>query len=86
MDNTALFQAACERRDYALLQDAVAHMTKRDAVDYLHEMFPHQARAWFVRNLTYLMQLDPLGLSRILTFSNPTADKAIRNVMNGVTA
>ena len=86
MDNSALFQAACERRDYALIQDAVANMTKKEAVDYLHELFPHQARAWFGRNLSYLMQLDPLGLSRILTFSNPTADKAIRNVMKGTAA
>lgn len=56
-------------------------MTKKDAVTHLHELFPHKAKAWFVRNLPHIVQLDPRGLSRLLGHSDPTADKAIRNAM-----
>ena len=82
MDNCALFQAAVDRRDYAALQDSVAGMTKKDAVAHLHHLFPHKAKAWFTRNFGYLMTLDPINLGEILGHSDPTANKAIRNVMS----
>ncbi|AYR00925.1 hypothetical protein PP636_gp48 [Arthrobacter phage Hestia] len=81
MHNHALFQDAVDRRDYAALQESVAGMTKKDAVAHLHSLFPHKAPAWFTRNLVYLMSLDPINLGEILGYSDPTANKAIRNVM-----
>lgn len=81
MNNCALFQEAVDRRDYAALQLSIADMTKKDAVDHLHELFPHRDRAWFVRNFAYIVALDPLQLGEILGHSDPTANKAIRRVM-----
>ena len=81
MDNCALFQEAIDRRDYAALQQSLTGMTKKDAVTHLHELFPHKAAAWFTRNFPYLIALDPLQLGEILGHSDPTANKAIRNVM-----
>lgn len=66
---------------YALLQEEIKDMSKKDAVDHLHEQFPHKAREWFRRNLGYLMALDPKGLSEVIGYSDPTANKAIRHVM-----
>lgn len=80
MDDYALFQEALEGRDYVLLQESLDGMTKKDAVEHLHSLFPHKEERWFGRNLPYLMDLDPLGLSRILGHSDPTANKAIRNI------
>lgn len=73
-------------QDYALLQDALTGMSKKDAVEHLHFLFPHKVERWFSRNLSHIMTLDPLGLSRILGHSDPTADKAIRNIERAVLA
>ena len=81
MTERALFQAAVDRRDYAALQDSIAGMSKKDAVAHLHDLFPHKAVAWFTRNLAYLTSLDPMNLGEILGHSDPTANKAVRNVM-----
>lgn len=81
MHSSVDFQDACERRDYALLQDSISTMSKKEAIAHLHGLFPHKAKAWFTRNLPHIVQLDPRGLSRLLGHSDPTADKAIRNVM-----
>lgn len=67
-------------QDYALLQEALIGMPKKEAVEHLHYLFPHKAERWFSRNLGHIMTLDPLGLSKILGHSDPTADKAIRNI------
>ena len=56
-------------------------MSKKDAVAHLHRLFPHKAPAWFTRNLRYLVALDPINLGEILGHSDPTARKAVRNVM-----
>ena len=81
MNDRALFQAAVDRRDYAALQLSITDLSKKDAVTHLHGLFPHKARAWFVRNLPFLVSLDPLQLGEILGHSDPTARKAISNVM-----
>lgn len=66
---------------YALLQEALTGLSKKEAVEHLHYLFPHKEERWFSRNLPYLMALDPLGLYEILGHSDPTANKAIREVM-----
>ena len=66
--------------NYALLQAEVRGMDKKTAVAYLHETHPHKSKSFFDRYYTHLMDLDPLGLSRILGHSDPTANKAIRNI------
>ena len=66
---------------YALLQEELDGMSKRDAVDHLHSQYPHKAREWFRRNLAYLMALDPLGLSEVLDYGDPTGNAAVRHVM-----
>ena len=81
MHNCALFQEAVDRRDYAALQQSIAGMTKKDAVNHLHELFPHKAPAWFTRNFAYIVSLDPIQLGDILGHSDPTANKAIPRVM-----
>jgi len=65
---------------YALLQEALAGMDKKSAVAHLLNLFPDKSKSFFDRNYLHIMQLDPLGLSRILGHSDPTADKAIRNI------
>lgn len=81
MSTTLSFEAAVARRDYALLQSAVRDMSKRDAVDHLHNLFPHLARQWVNRNLSYLMALDPERLASVLSHGDPTGEAAVRNVM-----
>lgn len=65
---------------YALLQEALEGMDKKSAVDHLHSLFPHKSKSYFDRNYLHIVTLDPLGLSRILGHSDPTANEAIRNV------
>ena len=72
------FQQACARWDYALLQDALAPMTKRDAVDHLAALFPHRTRSWHHRNFERLMSLTPDQLGRVLTYADPTGEAAAR--------
>lgn len=86
MYNHAQFQEAVDGHNYAALQDAIRGLSKKDALDHLTALFPHKARQWFARNLSYLMDLDPLGLSRILGHSDPTANKAIRNIERSAAA
>lgn len=81
MHNHAQFQQAVDKRDYAALQDSIRHLSKKDALDHLTDLFPHKARQWFSRNLGYLMDLDPHMLGEILQHSDPTARKAINRVM-----
>lgn len=68
-------------QNYALLLDEISGMDKKTAVDHLHETHPHLNKSWFNRNYLYITALDPMGLSRILTHSDPTANKAINNLM-----
>jgi len=65
---------------YALLQESLEGMDKKSAVDHLLHHFPHKSKSFFDRNYMHILTLDPLGLSRILGHSDPTADKAIRNI------
>lgn len=82
MSTSLSFDEAVARRDYALLQEAVRDMTKRDAVDHLHSLFPAKARQWLNRNLPYLMALDPEGLRSALGYSDPTGEAAVRRAMS----
>lgn len=72
--------------NYALLQDEVRGMDKKNAVERLHELHSHKSKKFFDRNYLYLMALDPLGLSQLLGHSDPTANKAIRHVMTELSA
>lgn len=67
--------------NYALLLDQISGMDKKTAVDHLHETHPHLTKSWFNRNYQYITALDPAGLSRILNHSDPTANKAVNNIM-----
>lgn len=80
MNDAAQFQDACDRQDYPALQKSIAHMSKRDAVDHLHQTYPHKAKAWFTRNLPYLTALDPIQLNDALGYADPTPREAIRNL------
>lgn len=74
------FDAACARRDYGLLQSAVADMPKRDAVEHLAAIFPAHTQRWFSRRFADLMALTPADFERAL-HADPTANAAIRSVM-----
>ena len=74
------FTAACQRRDFASLQDAIRDLSKRDAVDHLHSLFPQHTRSWMERNLPYLMALDPDDFWGI-AYPDPTGEDAVWNVM-----
>ena len=65
---------------HALLQEALEGLDKKSAVDHLHHLFPQRSKSFFNRNYLHILTLDPLGLSRILGHSDPTADTAIRNI------
>ncbi|WP_028265902.1 hypothetical protein [Arthrobacter sp. MA-N2] len=65
---------------YALLQEALEGMDKKSAVAHLLFLFPDKSKSFFDRNYMHILTLDPLGLSRILGHSDPTANKAIRNI------
>ena len=71
---------------YALLQESLEGMDKKSAVAHLHNLFPHQSISYFDRNYLHIITLDPIGLSRILGHSDPTADKAIRNIERSAAA
>lgn len=72
------FQAACRRRDFVSLQRAIADMDKREAVEHLAWLFPHRTERWFSRNLSTLTALDPADFARLLAYSDPTGDQAVR--------
>ncbi|UFU03471.1 hypothetical protein LQF12_02335 [Ruania suaedae] len=76
------FADACARRDFGLLQTAVAGMTKRDACDHLEGLFPRLSRHWIVRHFRDLMALDADAFWR-LQYSDPTGERAVTNVMRG---
>ena len=76
----AAFEEACARWDYALLQEALAPMSKRDAVDHLAGLFPHRTRSWHRRNFERLMHLTPDQLGRVLTYADPTGETATRHI------
>ena len=78
---SAAFDAACARRDYALLQDAICDMPKRDAVQHLAALFPARTERWFARNLPRLMALTPDDFARTIDHADPTGDTAVRRVM-----
>lgn len=66
--------------EYAFLMNTITYMSRKDAVDALVKRWPHKARAWFNRNLAYLVQLDPLQLGDLLNHSDPTARDAVRSL------
>ena len=76
------FTAACQRRDFASLQDAIRNLSKRDAVDHLLSLFPHRTRSWMERYLPHLMALDP-DTFWSLAYPDPTGEGAVWNVMRG---
>ena len=75
------FEEACARRDFGLLQEAIRGMTKRDAVDHLHSLFPHKTREWLRRKFPYLMAMEPDDFRRALGYADPTGEDAVRHVM-----
>ena len=80
------FQAACRRHDIIDLQDALRSMTKRDAVDHLQALFPHQGREWHRRHLPRLMAVDGEALTHLLAYADPTGEAAVENVLAARTA
>ena len=76
----AEFMAACERRAYVLLQEALAGMTTGEAVAHLADLFPDRSARWFRRNLHALRSLPPDGLGRVLTYADPTGETATRHL------
>lgn len=82
----ASFDAACDRRDYGLLQSAVATMTKRDAVEHMAFLFPQRTRRWFSRNFAALMALTPDSFGRALEYADPTGETAVANILRAANA
>ena len=76
----AEFKAACERRDFVLLQDALGGMTKREACEHLAALFPHRTPRWFTRNYWALVNLTPDDLERVLLYADPTGEAAVANI------
>lgn len=77
----ASFDEACARRDYGLLQAAVADMGKREAVEHLAFLFPHRTPRWFSRNFADLMSLTPEDFGRLIQYADPTGDTAVARAM-----
>lgn len=72
--------------EYTFLIHTVSFFTRRDAVAALHERWSHKTKTWFNRNLDWLVEIDPFQLGEIIGHSDPTANEAIRKVMQGVAA
>lgn len=72
--------------NYALLLADISGMDKKTAVDHLYTTHSHLTKSWLNRNYQYLVALDPMGLSKILGHSDPTANKAINNIMKEAAA
>lgn len=69
-------------QDVADLQsDVKAQRTKRAAVDHLAEHYPHLNRAFIVRNLAYLVSIDPEELIRVLGYPDPVGEQATTNAL-----
>ncbi|MDO5533202.1 MAG: hypothetical protein Q4F65_00935 [Propionibacteriaceae bacterium] len=77
----AEFLAACERRDYALLQAALLGMTTREAVDHLACLFPHRTRRWFLRHLHTIRTMTADDFARFLDYADPTGETATARVL-----
>ncbi len=76
------FEAACERRDYALLQQALGGLPVSQAVTHLHRLFPQNSVRWYKRYYPHLMALDPADFSRLLSYSDPTGDHAVARLLH----
>lgn len=74
------FEAACARRDYGLLQEALNGMPVSRAVIHLHTLFPANSVRWYKRYYPHLMALSPADFERAL-HADPTANAAIRRVL-----
>ncbi len=77
----AEFKAACERRDYVLLQEALEGMDTRDAVEHLASLFPHRTHRWFLRHLHAIRTLSADALAYFLTYTDPTGEEATTNLL-----
>lgn len=75
------FEEACARRDFGLLQDALADMPKKQAVDHLCNLFPQRTHRWFVRNFPRLMALTPDDFGWELGYADPTGKAATDHVL-----
>ena len=76
------FEAACSRRDFALLQQALDGLPVSQAVTHLHHLFPQNSVRWYKRYYPHLMALSPDDFWRAL-HADPTATSAIRKALSG---
>ena len=75
------FEAACERRDFVLLQQALEGMPVSQAVTHLATLFPAHTVRWYKRYYPHLMALTPDDFAKALPYADPTGDTAVKNVL-----
>ena len=75
------FEAACERRDFVLLQQALEGMPVSQAVTHLATLFPAHTVRWYKRYYPHLMALTPDDFAKALDYADPTGDTAVKNVL-----
>lgn len=61
--------------------DVRAQPNRRAAVEHMAEHYPHLERRWINRHLDRLLDLDPEALVLLIGYSDPTGEKAVRNVL-----
>ena len=66
--------------NYATLQNSIRHLSKKDAVEYLHQQYPANSKRWYSRNLHHLMALNEHSFYEAITYNDPTPKNAIRNI------
>lgn len=64
--------------DCAQMQSELRGLSKRDAVAVVQSWMPHLSRSWIVRNFSYVVELDPDALAVVLTYADPTGERATR--------
>ncbi len=65
--------------NYAQLQAELRGMSKRDAVDRLHEHADTKSRSWCERNLQHLMALDHETFARAIVYADPVGNAVAIN-------
>ena len=65
----------------AAIQDECRSESMETATNILAAHFPHKTVKFFKRNLDLVLAISPDDFARIIGYSDPTGEKAVRNVL-----
>ena len=66
----------------AAIQDECRSESMETATNILSAHFPHKTVKFFKRNLDLVLAISPDDFARVIGYSDPTGEEAVRNVMS----